>query len=728
MLNKVRYSGQMLRHFGAGWMLKRAGYLVSQKTGLLEYRMKSVPWDSVPLGSFLKDITLSEPGSYFSWRHKGPVPFFFTPADLEIYRTFVERWDGGSEDPVREASETVRGVMRFFRCQPLSTGFPPDWHKNPMTSERVDSTRHWSRINEFAHGDIKTIWEMSRFTFVYPLVRAYWRSCDEIYAEAFWTAVESWCACNPPNHGINWMCGQEISFRIMAWVFGLYGFLSASATTPERVSLLAQMIAVSGRRIAGNIGYALSQRNNHGISEAMGLWTVGLLFPEFHESTAWKEMGRKYLEREGRRLIYEDGAFSQHSLNYHRLMLHDYLWATRLGDLSGCPLSDELKARIEQAGEFLYQLMDRTTGRVPNYGHNDGSLVLSLTNCDYSDYRPVIQSTWYGLKGKRVFDDGPWDEELFWLYGPKSLGSATDTIEIHDLSARQGGYYTLRSEEGFAFIRCASFRDRPGQADQLHTDIWWHGRNIAIDAGTYSYNAPSPWDNALERTCCHNTVTVDGLDQMDRVGRFLWLPWIGAIVEHSLKGKDGRLSYLEGRHNGFERLKHPVRYRRGIVRIGPDHWLVLDDLLSLGTHDYRLHWLLTDVPFVFDEQDGSIVLDLGFERYVIRSGGYGKDITWSLVRGDSQSPRGWVSEYYHDRRPALSLAAHVRSEKQLFYTILGPEPVAVTAMNNELRIEGEEWLSFVALNDHLGDGSRGSHPLISKVSISGSMTDEFTCG
>lgn len=215
---------------------------------------------------------------------------------------------------------------------------------------------------------------------------------------------------------------------------------------------------------------------------------------------------------------------------------------------------------------------------------------------------------------------------------------------------------------------------------------------------------------------------------MDRVGRFLWLPWIGAIVEYSLKGKDGRLSYLEGRHNGFERLKHPVRYRRGIVRIGPDHWLVLDDLWSIDMHDYRLHWLLTDVPFVCDEQDGSIILDLGFEHYVIRPGGDGKDITWSLVRGDPRSPRGWVSEYYHDRRPALSLAAHVRSEKQLFYTILGPEPVAVTAMNNELRIEGEEWLSSVVLNDHLGAGSRGSHPLVSRVSISGSMTDELTCG
>lgn len=32
---------------------------------------------------------------------------------------------------------------------------------------------------------------------------------------------------------------------------------------------LAQMIAVSGERIVANFAYALSQQNNHGISEVM---------------------------------------------------------------------------------------------------------------------------------------------------------------------------------------------------------------------------------------------------------------------------------------------------------------------------------------------------------------------------------------------------------------------------------------------------------------------------
>ena len=41
-------------------------------------------------------------------------------------------------------------------------------------------------------------------------------------------------------------------------------------------------------------------------------------------------------------------------------------------------------------------------------------------------------------------------------------------------------------------------------------------RNVALDAGTYSYNAPQPWANPLAQTAYHNTVTVDDLDQMER--------------------------------------------------------------------------------------------------------------------------------------------------------------------------------------------------------------------
>ena len=71
--------------------------------------------------------------------------------------------------------------------------------------------------------------------------------------------------------------------------------------------------------------------------------------------------------------------------------------------------------------------------------------------------------------------------------------------------------------------------------DQLHFDLWWHGLNITQDAGIYLYNGEPPWDNPLVSTRVHNTITVDGLDQMTRGGRFLTLDWFPASSKNLLE-------------------------------------------------------------------------------------------------------------------------------------------------------------------------------------------------
>src|SRR5262249_7835967 len=269
----------------------------------------------------------------------------------------------------------------------------------------------------------------------FAVVRAFWRTGDEQYAEMFWRLVGDWREHNPPQLGVNWKCGQEITFRLMAWCFGLYGFLSAESTTAQRAVSMAQMIAISGTRIEANIDYALSQQNNHSISEAVGLWTIGTLFPELIQSERWKETGRQALESQAKTLIYDDGAFSQHSANYHRLMLHAYVWALHLGELSNQPLTKELNERISAAGEVLYQIQDEMTGRVPFYGHNDGALILPLSNCDYQDFRPVIQATQAVTTRTRRYSSGPWDEDLLWLCGPEALTSPLLPKERADFGA-----------------------------------------------------------------------------------------------------------------------------------------------------------------------------------------------------------------------------------------------------------------------------------------------------
>ncbi|HKQ05048.1 MAG TPA: alginate lyase family protein [Blastocatellia bacterium] len=708
------------QHFGPRWLAHRVGYAARLRSGAIAWRLPARAWQAQPLEQFLKDAALADPERYLDYRKRHAPPFFFASADRERYQPLFAAWDDVAETtPLIIAAQIKQGRLRYFERRTAQTGFPPDWHANPFTGERGAADLHWSRIGDFDSGDIKIIWEPSRFAYAYALARAYWRTGDEDYVEQFWRAAEDWRVNNPPQQGANWKCGQEAAFRVMAWCFALYAFLDSPQTTAARVGGLAQMIAITAERIAANFDHALSQGNNHGISEAAGLYTVGLLFREFKAAASWRQRGRAALESEGRKLIYDDGAFTQHSTNYHRLMLHDYLWPLRLGELLGEPFSDELKHRIARAGDFLYQLQDTTSGRVPNYGHNDGALVLPLDNGDFQDYRPVVQATHYLIDQTRCYAAGPWDEDLLWLFGPRALAAPVAPPPRADLQAECGGYYTLRSPAGFAFVRAATFKDRPAQADMLHVDLWWRGENIATDAGTFSYHAPAPWDNELARTAYHNTVMVDGCDQMERAGRFLWLPWLRGGMTDYRRSAGGHLVYWHGEHDGYRRLPSPVAHRRAVMRVGDECWVVADQLLGGADHDYRLQWLFADLPFAWDEAQHRLTLHTAAGAYAARLLDLSGAGRCSIMRADPRSARGWRSAYYYDREPALSLDLRCHAARAAFITIFAPDDYSVTAAPGSLVIRSSGWRAVVHLD------ASANERLIASAAIDGALTDRL---
>src|SRR6185437_12374532 len=100
-----------------------------------------------------------------------------------------------------------------------------------------------------------------------------------------------------------------------------------------------------------------------------------------------------------------------------------------------------------------------------------------------------------------------------------------------------------------------------------------------------------PWDNRFARTFIHNTVTVNGRDQMRRAGRFLWLDWAQAFGECQVDC-NGAYASFSGEHDGYKRLG--ITHRRTVRWLRHTGWVIIDDLLGPGTHDLRLHWLTPD--------------------------------------------------------------------------------------------------------------------------------------
>ncbi|MCL5429146.1 MAG: heparinase II/III family protein [Chloroflexi bacterium] len=561
---------------------------------------------------------------------------------------------------LRQADEILNGKVRLFGAEPRKLDLRP-----PLPLQ------HWTRSHSQLPngGDIKPVWEAGRFSWATFLARAYWLSVDERYAEGFWRFFEDFTAANPPNLGPHWSSAQEVALRMISLAYCYSLIANSLATTKSRKQALATAVMAHAERIPPTLDYARAQNNNHLLSEALGLVTAAALLSEHPKAAEWKTLGLKLYQEGIGAQIHKDGAYAQHSCNYHRVLLQLGLWGSALANALGEPLPAATIDKLAKANEWLLALLDEESGRAPNLGPNDGAYILPLSVLPFEDYRPVLQAGSIAFGGETVLKPGAWDEMGLWL-GLKP-GKRSGRIRRKDKLVRLAGKKT------WAYFRIADFKERPGHADQLHLDIWWHGLNIAQDAGSYLYTATAPWDNGLASARVHNTVTINGQEPMTRAGRFLWLDWGRAKIVSSSRGPDGRLAAVAAQHDGYRRLG--VLQRRE-ASWNADRWVVADHLLpteeTKKPFRARLHWLLPDWDWQFDTQEIRIKSPYG-EIEISVDGSVGDLTELKLIRagellhgsGPSDRVLGWASPTYSVKVPALSFIADAE----------GPLPITITS-------------------------------------------------
>lgn len=573
---------------GPGNLCRALGYRLGVKTGLNPVRRLTA---EVPVG-----------------------PFFVQPGRQAQHLPATGQW---------------AGEVRYYGLWPIAQGeAPPDWHLNPLTGVRVPAPeREWWRIADFdpAVGDIKSIWEASRFDWVLAFAQ---RSCKADTAAIAqlnrWLA--HWCQHNTPYHGPNWKCGQEASIRVL--------HLAMSAVMLEQHAQiqpgLAALIELHLKRIEPTISYAMAQDNNHGTSEAAALYVGGswLMQNNFPAGERWYRAGRRWLENRAGRLIERDGSFSQYSVNYHRVMLDTLsmveVWRRKL-ELPAFSADFQVKARA--AANWLFTFVDEDSGDAPYIGANDGARLLPLTDTDYRDFRPSVQLAMALFHGQRAYvEAGAWDLPLQWLAlpAPATLAERPGSQQFD-----QGGYAVLRQGSSTAVLRYPRFRFRPGQADALHLDLWRNGRNLLRDAGSFSYNAEAEWLRYFPGTASHNTVQFDDRDQMPRLSRFLFGDWLRTCHLEPFARGDGfttcSASYRDGK--GASHARH--------VSLGEQGVKVRDQIGGFAARAV-LRWRLEPGNWVLDEYGAS-------------NGSQRLSVTGDMPIVRCELVEGWESRYYLEK-------------------------------------------------------------------------------
>lgn len=499
------------------------------------------------------------------------------------------------------------------------------WHVHPASARQYDGARHWSELSDSdpAAGDIKDLWELGRLAWVLAIAVN-----DAGGDERALEVVRDWIASNPPYRGPHWMCGQETALRGIALLS--LADLTADKSGSQDRQLIAEAVARSVDRVRLTLRYALSQRNNHAISEAGFLWGASVLVSGLPGGNRVRRRATRALNEAIRDQFLADGSYAQHSPTYQRLAVHVLLWCLRVSNATGAPLPAEVRPALERSLPFLTSLVaPASDGRVPNLGGNDGALLFDFTTCPITDFRPVIVHLHAALGRSSPYPPGPWDREAE-VFGYE----VTHGTDRHDDRAATINIHPLTSGKSHAVLRAGPLKHRPAHADALHLDVWLDGRPVAVDAGSYRYTAPEPWGNALADEAVHNLPSQPGVPQATRAGRFFWRSWTdAAVVFHDRSSSPVILARLD--------LPGGATIYR-LVAVADDQVIVIDQA------DAAIHvrWNLprgTDVSS--DAGEGRLLGDGFFGA--IRGG-----VGWLLPEPTERDPAsGWHAPTYGSREP-----------------------------------------------------------------------------
>jgi hypothetical protein len=496
----------------------------------------------------------------------------------------------------------------------LRLGETPDWHADPVEGTALPrrAAAFIDHRDRKGVGDARRAWELHRHHHLSEVALAAWLERDPGGADFAVRELLRWCDENPPLFGVAWTSGLEPAVRTLAWAQVLAASLDLQAPALDDAAL-ERLVGAWVRQVefvrAHDSRY--SSANNHRIGEAAAVASAGCLLPFHRRAEAWWRWGKQVLEEEIERQIHADGVSREQAFGYQRFVLDFAFWVWCLARARGEELAAPARQRLERASRFLravtrsdgtlFPVGDDDEGRALSYGEElreRATATLAVAGCLFGRpewrNRASARPGWLSLadpapeSGAAPPEPGAAPPESDAAVRASSPGAAR--LEAF----REGGYVVVESERGGKLLLDAGPLGFGSLAAHGHADalslLLWSGGEVLADAGTGSYHGEPEWREALRGTDAHNTAAVDGLDQSERRGPFLW----GRRAESRLlaAGGDGGWFVIAASHDGYREAGVPLVRRLVLGSCQGEEWvlLVVDEFFGGGRHRLRVPW------------------------------------------------------------------------------------------------------------------------------------------
>jgi len=582
--------------------------------------------------------------------------------------------------PYVDAAERIlAGRHDVFALEDVDLGSPPRWNRDPKTGIEapLDFGKELDYRDARRVGDCKYLWEPNRHLHLVTLAQAYVLTGEERFAAELRAQLDSWFAACPFRRGPNWSSALEAGLRLVNWsaAWQLLGGAGSPLFEGEEGRAFRGRWLVGVYQhcefIAGHLSLH-SSANNHLVGEVAGLYLACVAWPHWERSSPWRRRAKAILEREALLQNAPDGVNREQAVSYQQWEIDLLLLPMLAGRAEGEAFSRAYARRIESMLEYVASIMD-AGGHLPMFGDADDGFVVRLDpRKGFCRFRSQL-ATGAVLFGRGDFKAkaGALDDKTRWLLGPDA-DAAFDAVDARGavLPVRrafpEGGYYVLGSEfetrEEIRLVADAGplgYREiaAHGHADALSFTLSVGGEEFLVDPGTYAYHTQPEWRAYFRGTAAHNTLRIDGRDQSQPGGNFMWLRKARAECTRWVPGPG--VDRFEGTHDGYLALDDPVIHRRSIVLDKAARRIDIEDTLEMqGSHEVEL-FLHCHEDCEVEVDSNLVTLARGARRIEILL----PEIDAAelrVLRGSLDPLGGWVSRAFDRKQPAATLAWRAR--------------------------------------------------------------------
>ena len=671
------------------------------------------------------------------------VETFFSWLDLErdglgAVKAAVEK---------KEYDEAGKALLAYFRSRD-TVNYYDGWERPAIGSVDFDTTKANEICNNHLvhvdlpedidwhadpHDDPEWTYCLNRHEFMTELGRAYWHTGDEKYTKAWKRILGDWIGKNPMPD-MEWMLNVDgevsrphfmkegtwrpltIGIRMYtSFVPCFYHFLNSPEFTPDfLITMLTSMVehARHTRLYYTRHKSYFNVSPNWGLMESNGLAHMGILFPEFKEALDWKAEAMSRFEEQIRMQLCEEGMQVERASGYHLVCTFCFNQILDLALRNNVRVSETYMKGAERMINFVASIM-KPHGVYPMLKDADESDVFGVRASyglwedinnlnmleDHNDLRWVLKA------GARLFNR----PDLLWI---ATHGKEGEKPALRSVAMPDSGFAAMRSgwdnEDLYCVYTCgplgvADQNCVHGHADALSVDISGYGETLLIDPGRYNYEGP--WRVWFKSTAAHNSVQVDGQDSSELADEWMFKHWANSTM--NVFSSTDKFDYVDGSHDGFERLDDPVTHRRRVVFVKPGFWLVVDDLTGKVSHKYDQYWHFGPEAKTVDGPEQSVTATYENGAGIVVQPLLADGLTLRQYNGSEDPIQGWVSYDYAVKVPAPALQYRREAAGTTLATLLLPlkgqagdvSARAVSAVEYEVSVGGSKYVIL------LGDGS-----------------------